>query len=504
MARRPALAALLTVLALLAGAPAAGAEPDDPVRSHLEQVMDDENVPGMAVAVIPLDGEARTWTLGEDGDGREVGRSTPFILGSVAKTFTSAVVHDLVDRDALALEDSLGELLPDHGIADDRADEITVEQLLTHTSGLTAADGLAHGDRFDNRPGAIRRQATGLEDVSLARAPGDGYEYSSLNYLLLGAIVEEAGGTPFAAQVDRVGRNAGADLITSPAAAGAIPPGHRQVYGRSVAFDSPWDSSGTSYGYLGSDVDALSAWARAQLGGDRGPGEDALRDMHTGHVDTGSGGRYGYGWSVGEVDGETTVQHTGATPGYFTHVLLLPERDLAVVVMANAYSEAQALPLGAVAMDVAKVREGSDAVGADGDRVLGAAPFVVAGVALLGVIMTITLLGSRRRTRWFALAGSVVVVPAALVVPGLLGTSSEGLRLWAPDIGWGLLAAAGTWTLAGVVALVGLVRGRGAGSADLDPLEGGAPTMRGRRQDEDGLAPVQVGDRAEDGVVHRR
>ena len=502
MSRPPALAALLVVPALLLGVPPAGAATDDPVRSHLEQVMDEERVPGMAVAVVPLDGETRTWALGEDGDGREVERSTPFLLGSVAKTFTAAVVHDLVDRGTLALEDPLGKLLPEHGIPDDRAEEITVEQLLTHTSGLSRSDGLAHGDRFDTEPGAVRRQATGLEDVSLARDPGKGYEYSSLNYLLLGAVVEEAGGTPFAEQADRVARSAGTDLVTTPASAETIPPGHRHVYGRAVAFDSRFDSSGTPYGYVGADVDGLSAWARAQLGGDRGPDDDALREMHTGHVDTGSGGRYGHGWSVGEVDGERAVQHTGATPGYFTHVLLLPERDLAVVVMANAYSEARALSLGSVAADVARVDDGGEAAGADGDLVLGAAPFVVAGVALLGVLVAIGLLGARPRTKALALAGTVIVVPIAVVAPSFLGTTSESLRLWAPDVGWGLWAAAGTWSVAGLVALVGLVRA--PRSADLDPLEGSDPGPRDLREDEDGLATVQVGDHTQDRVVERR
>lgn len=500
MARRHAFVALLAVPALLLGAPAAGAATDDPVRSHLEQVMDEEHVPGMAVAVVPLDGETRTWTLGEDGDGREVERSTPFLVGSVAKTFTSALIHDLVDQGALSLDDPLEELLPDHGIPDDRADEVTVEQLLTHTSGLTRSDGLAHGDRFDNEPGAIRRQTTGLEDVSLARDPGSGYEYSSLNYLLLGAVAEEVGGTPFAQQVDGVARAAGTDLVTTPASAETIPPGHRHVYGRAVAFDSPFDSSGTPYGYVGTDVDGLSAWGRAQLGGDRGPDDEALRDMHTGHVDTGSGGRYGHGWSVGEVDGEPAVQHTGATPGYFAHVLLLPERDLAVVVMANAYGEARAPSLGAVAADVARIEDGAGTVGAESDRVLGAAPFAVAGVALLGVLVTIALLGARPRARVLALVGAVIVIPLAVVAPGLLGMTSGGLRLWAPDIGWGLWAAAGTWAVAGLVAVVGLLRARG--SAHLDTFEGGRSATR-PREDEDGLAVVQVGDPAQDGVVGR-
>lgn len=451
---------VLLVVVLLVGAPVAAAAPADPVRAHLEGVMDDERVPGMAVAVVPGDGRARTWTLGEDGDGDRVGTSTPFLLGSVSKSFTAALVHDLVDRDRLRLDDRLGDHVPDHGIPDDRADGITVEELLTHTSGLTEADGLAHADRFDTEPGAVGRQARGLDDVSLAREPGTEHEYSSLNYLLLGAIIEGAGGAPFAEQVGALGRGAGVDLVTTPLSAQTVPPGHRHVYGRAVAFDTEYDASGTPYGYLGSDLDGISAWARAQLGNGRGPDADALEAMHSGDVDTGSGDRYGHGWRVGEVDGEPTVQHAGATPGYFAHVLLQPERDRAVVVLANAYGEARAPSLSAVAADVSRIEDGGEPVGAEGDPVLGTAPFVVGGVAALGLVAAFALAGTRPRVRALGLVASVVLVAAALLAPRLIGFSSEMLRLWLPDLGWGLWAVAATWTVAGGVALLGLVRRR--------------------------------------------
>ncbi len=251
---------------------------------------EDEGIPGMAVAVVPAAGGHRSWTLGEDGDGAPVDASTPFLLGSVSKSFTAATVHDLVDRGRLDLDDRLGDLLADHGIPDERADSITVEQLLTHTSGLSTDDGLAHADRFDNEPGAVARQARGLGDVTLTGRPGSGYEYSDLNYLLLGAVVEEVGRGGFARQVSAVARSAGVDLLATPGEAEALPPGHRQVLGRAVTFASDYDASGTPYGYLGADLDGATAWARAQLGG-HGIDDDALAAMHAGSVDTGSGDR---------------------------------------------------------------------------------------------------------------------------------------------------------------------------------------------------------------------
>ena len=86
---------------------------------------------------------------------------------------------------------------------------------------------------------------------------------------------------------------------------------------------------------------------------------------------------------------------------------------------------------------------------------------------------------------------AVPVVALALLAPGLRGYTSELLRLWAPDLGWGLWGVAATWTLAAGTALVALVRRR---SVDLVPDEGGLP----RRDEHDHRLPaVQVGDLGE-------
>lgn len=385
----------------------------------------------------------------------------------MSRSFTAAV-HDLVRTGVLDLDDRLGDIVPRYGIPDERADSITVDELLTHASGLTRSDGLAHADLFDTEPGAVTRAAQGLDDVTLARAPGAGYEYSDLNYLLLGAIIVEAGGRPFAETVTRVAGDAGVDLVATPTAAGTLPPGHRQLLGQPVGFDSDYDASGTPYGYLGTDVDGLGAWARAQLGGG-GLRADALESMHTGHVETGSGDRYGHGWRIGEVDGEPTVQHTGATPGYFSHVLLLPDSDTAVVVLANAYSEARAPSLAAVAGDVARIDAGEEPTGATDDTLLTVAPFVVVGLALLGLVVAVVAARGRRRRRVIALVVGVPVVALVLLAPGLLGYTSEQLRLWAPDIGWGLWAVAATWALVVIGAAAGLVpRSTPRSAADLE------------------------------------
>lgn len=473
MRARASLLALLAPLVCSGSAmPDAGTSAQDLVHEHLEKVADTQDLPGVAVAVVPLEGRTRTWTLGEDGDGEAVTRETPFLLGSVSKSFTAATIHDLVDRDVFALDDRLGDLLPAHGIPDPRADDITVDDLLTHTSGLTRADGLTHADRFDNQPGAVTRQATALDDVALAADPGATFEYSDLNYLLLGAVVEAASDDTFAHAVARVARADGIDLITTREAAAALPPGHRQLFGQAVGFDSEYDASGAPYGYLGTDLDGISAWARAQLGG--GSLDDGdLAAMHAGRVETGAGDRYGQGWRVGELDGEPVIQHTGATPGYFAHVLLLPERDAAVVVLANSYSEARAASLYSVAGDVVRIEQGRPAVGSVDDPRLLVAPFVVVGLAAAGLLVAVASRGRQgRRRRVATLAVSVPVAVLGALAPGLLGYSSEQLRLWSPDLGWGLWGVVLAWSVAAAVAVVG---GRRATPSSPTPSTATAP-----------------------------
>lgn len=458
------LVALATLLVTLVAVPAratTAADPGDAVERHLAAVADEQHLPGLAVAVVDGD-DVRTHVLGEDGDGEPLTASTPFLLGSVSKSVTATAVLDLVDAGELTTTSTLGEVLPEHGIDDERADGITIEQLLTHTSGLTTTDGLAHADRFDNEPGALQRQATGLDDVTLARDPGAGYEYSDLGYLLLGAIVEETSGAPFGATItDQVLAPAGVEqAIADAPAAETLPPGHRQVLGRPVAFDSPYDTSGVPYGYVGTDLTGLAAWAQAQLGG-HGITDATLAELHAPRVATGSGDDYGYGWRVGEQDGEAVVEHTGATPGYFTHVRVQPDRDRAVVVLTNSYSEARAGALYAVASDVQRILDGQQPTGGGADPLLQSAPFVVLGLAALGLVAAaVVVRGHRRRLAVVVLAVTAPVVALALLAPGLLGYTSAQLRLWAPDLGWGLWAVAGAWIVAALAAVGGLAQQR--------------------------------------------
>lgn len=141
--------------------------------------------------------------------------SQPFHAASSGKLMTAALVAMLVERGHLDFDSPVGALLPAAEIAGlpaaagvDIAREVTVEHLLTHTSGLpdffepprgyeTAASFRAAGAQLDRRwtPADLLGEARKLPPVG---QPGARFHYADTNYVLLGRIAEEAAGERFA------------------------------------------------------------------------------------------------------------------------------------------------------------------------------------------------------------------------------------------------------------------------------------------------------------------
>lgn len=450
----------LLAVGLLAGAPgttgAAGASgpnndgasgaAQEQLREYVDAFASEHDVPGLAAAVADLDdGVTFEHATGRDGDGDPVTRSTPFLVGSVAKTMTATVVLGLAEDGALTLDDRVADHVPGAPGGD-----ATIRELLTHTGGFTAADGLAVSDRGEDAPADL--------DAALARLERTGeegrFEYSSAGYLVLGAVVESVTGQAYPdALRERLLEPAGmADTTADPREAD-LPPGHRLWWGRPVAYDPPLDPSAGPYGSVVTTLADLERYAAAQLGaGDTIP-EEIRAEAQRAHVETPSGG-YGFGWRITEDDGEDLAHHTGANPGWFAHVLLVPEQGSAVIVLANSFGEAHAPSLGSLATDLHRISTGRDPQPAGYDPLLRSIAPGLGVAALLGVgLLALAAIRPPRRPRRYAAAAGLVAVVLALT-PMLAGYDLHTLRVWLPDAAATLLVAIAAWALAALTLLV--------------------------------------------------
>ena len=118
-----------------------------------------------------------------------------FRLGSITKQFTAVALLMLVDEGKVALDDEITRFFPDYPTHGHR---ITVEHLLTHTSGIQSYTGMPAYVAGMRRDLTTDQLIEMFRDQPMEFAPGERWNYNNSGYALLGAIIEKASGMPYA------------------------------------------------------------------------------------------------------------------------------------------------------------------------------------------------------------------------------------------------------------------------------------------------------------------
>jgi CubicO group peptidase (beta-lactamase class C family) len=283
-----------------------------------------------------------------------VDADTLFVLGSVTKTYTATAMMRLVADGRVELDAPVRRYVPELVLADESAAaQITVLNLLNHTSGLGWGTVTDTGEGDD----ALAVNVANLAEVEQVAPPGTRASYSQGGYDLAGRIIEKVTGLTYERAVaslllEPLGLShsfyAPTDAMTRRFAVGHNPgPDGTMTVGR---LWKRWRGDNPGAGLASSVADQLR-WARFHLGdgrADSGARADdgacilpaqTLRQMREPTVPLrGStlGDAIGIGWFLRDVDGLRTAGHGGSANGQFAELLTVPERDFAVVSLANA------------------------------------------------------------------------------------------------------------------------------------------------------------------------
>ncbi|OSM10984.1 D-alanyl-D-alanine carboxypeptidase [Bacillus toyonensis] len=252
-----------------------------------------------------------------------------FRIGSVTKTFTATVVLQLAGENRLNLDDSIEKWLP--GVIQGNgydAKQITVRQMLNHTSGIAEYSKSKEAD-FTNP----KRMYTAEELVKIGLsappdfAPGTGWSYSNTGYVLLGMLIEKVTGNSYAEEIEnRIIEPLELSNTFLPGNSSVIPGtkharGYVQPDGASELKDVTYynPSIGSSAGDMISTADDLNKFFSSLLGG-KLLKEQQLKQMLT-TVPTGIAeiGRYGLGiYETKLPNGVSIWGHSGGIPGFIT------------------------------------------------------------------------------------------------------------------------------------------------------------------------------------------
>jgi len=269
--------------------------------------------------------------IADAGRGSRVTAHTRFPIASVTKTLTALATLILEHDGRLALSDTLGRFFP--AVPTDKR-AITVEELLTHTSGLRR-DVLREVDSLD-RADAVQR----ILESPLRHPPPQEFSYSNAGYELLAAIVEQAAGEPYDAFVERrvfgpAGMRESGFIDAGPRAAKHLARGTRDGVpnGRPVDPAPGWKGTGAGSAYA--TATDLARWHRALRAGRLVPADDFQR-MTAPRVRADDGMSYGYGWFlVWPGTDSVLVFHGGDTDGLHSELRWYTREDQLMVVLTN-------------------------------------------------------------------------------------------------------------------------------------------------------------------------
>ncbi len=311
----------------------------------IAQYFESHAIPGLAVGVVK-EGKvayAKGFGVVELGADKPVTPQSLFHTCSLSKTFVATAIMQLVEQDRLDLDEPVAKYLPYFQLDDERAEQITVRQLLTHTSGMPDVTDY-HWDKPDHDAGALERYVRSLENQKLIAPPGQRYEYSNMAYEVLGDAIAKVSGKPFETYVrERIldpldMRNStffkpakDAGLRTTPHV------GRREL---KISPVYPYNRAHAPSSTLHSNVEELCHWIIANV--NRGQFKDRrilqkrrFDEIWKPHTEGRRGMKIGLAWMSAERPYGRLVFHGGRDIGFGSHVTLLPDTRGGLVILTN-------------------------------------------------------------------------------------------------------------------------------------------------------------------------
>jgi len=334
---------LVVLLVLPGGVYDAEAQLSPQLKDHIQDRMVIEDIPGISISLIDEYGESTFHSFGHTSleKTKQVDEHTLYEIGSITKTFTGTLFVLLMDEYGFDFETPVNTLLGDDELQlpDTNGQAITLKQMMTHTSGLPRLPGnMSPAD--DNDPYkdyTIKQLIEYVNQVQPERAPGEGFEYSNLAYMVLGYTAEVLTGNTYdnlireyitqPLEMNETFREVPAHLVSYKALG--------SIFGQPAA---DWNMDEIrGLGEIRSSTHDMALYMHAQLG------TLGIPDLDTAHqflYEMDESRHMGFSWFLDTLeDGDELIGHGGGTGGFRTYAVFSKVSGKAAVVFSNSNSD---------------------------------------------------------------------------------------------------------------------------------------------------------------------
>ncbi|MFE6169357.1 serine hydrolase domain-containing protein [Viridibacillus arvi] len=342
---------VLTILILFSGFATQSYALSDSKSVAIQALLDDASrtsgVPGMSISILAND-EVFYFSSGyaDLEKGLSASENTLYELASVSKAFTGMGILLLEEHGLLSMTDPIQKYLPwftlkYQGKPVDMQ-SLTLNNFLHHTSGLT---NIRHTQNIPqgNTPDMLQKTVETLVDAELAFSPGEQYNYGTVNYDVLGLVIEIVSRQSYEDFMREqvflpLGLHQTYVYKEDAQATGQLAQGYRSSFFITTPFNAPDYAGNKPAGYIISNTKDMARWMGIQMGIVQDIPEIFHRVIEKSHrgdmsVSAVNDMYYAAGWSVNAE--QTFIEHTGGNPNFRTEVAILPNERTAICLLSN-------------------------------------------------------------------------------------------------------------------------------------------------------------------------
>ncbi len=270
-----------------------------------------------------------------------------YSIGSISKQFTAAAILLLAEEGKLSLDDPVSKYVP--GLTD--GDQITIRQLLSHTSGYQDFWPQDYVPPLMLKPITAEQIMDRWAKIPLDFPPGTKWQYSNTNYVIAGVIVEKVSGMPllqFLSQRVFTPLNMSSVADTNLNKLPPTDPTGYFKYALGPSHPAPKEGKGWMFaaGELAMTAEDLAKWDIAMIN------QSLLKPASYREMETevllkdGVGTNYGLGVFVRNTNGHRVLEHGGEVSGFVAENIVMPDDKIAIVVLTNQDASEAASGIG--------------------------------------------------------------------------------------------------------------------------------------------------------------